>query len=99
MSSGEWENGLAVIEQRRPPFVAVVASGAIVHARAKLISMRVFVAFGALCWSACELHMHQRQLHVWRLVAVSASHRTMTAEQWETCLRMVEFRQVFPVFC
>ena len=60
--------------------------------------MRVFVAFSALGWSTGELHVHQRQLHVRRSVAVSAADGAVRTDQWETGLSVVEFRQVLPLF-
>ena len=96
VASAERERCLAVVEERRSPFVAIVASRAIIHAGSKLLSMRVFVAFCALCRSPGEVDMNQVQLHVWRLVAVCASDCAMRSEQRERCLRMVKFRQVLP---
>jgi len=60
--------------------------------------MRVFVAFCALGWGLREPHVHQRQFHVRRPVAVSTADGTVRANQREACLPVVEFRQVRPFF-
>lgn len=60
--------------------------------------MRVFVAFGALGWCIPELHVHQGELHIWRMVAVSTSHSAMRACQGKIRFPMIEFRQVLPLF-
>lgn len=68
---------LIVIEQRRPPLVAVMASGAVAGLGAELVCMRVLVAVPASRGSTLELNMKQGQLHVGRLVAICAGHGAM----------------------
>jgi len=81
VSAGERKCSLAVIEQRRPPLVAVVASCAIIHPRSKLLTMRIFVAFRALGGSAGELHVDERHFHIGGLMAVSARNSSMRTGQ------------------
>jgi len=98
MASFQGKLSLVVIEERRPPLVAVVASGAVVGAISKLVGMGVFVASGACLRGARKVNMHQSQLQIRGLVAVGAGYRTMRAKEWKLSLSMVEFREIFPVF-
>ena len=87
----QWKFCLVMIKKRRAPLVAVVASGAIVPVIAELSGMWVFVAFYAGLRRIRKFHMHQRQLHIRRLVAIGAGHCAMRAEEWKARLSMVEF--------
>lgn len=54
--------------------------------------MRIFMALLAEFWCGFEVDMKQRRLQVRRLVAINAANRTMSAEQRESRLRVIELR-------
>lgn len=89
---------LVVIEERRPPLIAVVAGRAIVAACSKLVGVRIGVAFAASLGRALELNMHHIQLHVRRLVTLCAGYGAMGAYKWKVGLGMVEFRKIVPAY-
>ena len=72
MGTLERESRLFVIEKRGPPFVAVMAGGAVIGASTELVSMRVLVTLVARPGSTGEINMQHGQFHVRRLVAVGA---------------------------
>ena len=45
MTAFEWKCRLVVIEERRSPFVAVVAGRAVITTRAELVCVRILMAF------------------------------------------------------
>lgn len=98
MSAPERKNRLAVIEERRPPLIAVVAGRAIVAACSELVGVRIGVAFVASLGRALELNMHHIQLHVRRLVTLCAGYGAMGAYKWKFGLGMVEFCKIVPAF-
>ena len=91
MTTFQWKFCLVMIEERRAPLVAVVASCAIVRAIAELSGMWVFVAFCASFRRTCELDVHQIQLHIRGLVAVRTCHCAMRSNERELGLGVVEF--------
>lgn len=86
-----------VIEERRLPFVAVVAIGAECRVPFReLLPMRVLVALLALFGRGLEVHVHHRGLEVRRFVAIDAGGSAMCAQQWESRRRMIELGQFLP---
>jgi hypothetical protein len=88
---------LLVIEERRLPLVAVVASGALICIGAKLFCMRVLMAHAALLTGTMEVNMQHRKFHIRRLVALGAGHRPMRADKLEIGRRVIELCQVLPL--
>jgi hypothetical protein len=98
MSALERKRRLFVIEQRRPPFIAVVASSAIAGLGPELIRMRVLVALSARNRGMREIDVRHRQLHIGWLVAFGASNGAMRTQQREIRFGVIEFRRIFPYF-
>ena len=60
MAALEWKCRLVVIEERRSPFVAVVAGRAVTAACAELVCVRVLVTLIAGLRGAGEFDVHHR---------------------------------------
>jgi hypothetical protein len=99
VSAGKGKSGALVIEERRPPFVCVVATCAVVLAGAELMGMRVLMTIAALDRSFREIDPPHRELHIRRLVTLGARNRAMRTHQWERGLTVVKTLQVFPLSC
>lgn len=89
---------LLVIEKRRTPLLAVVAGSAVGRPGAKLRSVWILVALTALRRGLAEGDMKHRSLHVWRPVAIDTSNRPVRPNKGKVGARMVEERQVGPLF-
>ncbi len=88
-----------MIEQRRPPFRAVMAAlaaGNSVNA-GELASVNILVARLALARSGTEIHVLQRPLQVRGTMAVCARHGTMSAQQAEGGAVVVKSPQFLPL--
>lgn len=92
MSPLQRECCLVVIEKRRLPFIGVMAPGAIVCARAKLIGVRILVAIRASNRSLGELDVRHGPFHSGRAVTVDASHSAMGTDKRKVCRRMIKLR-------
>jgi len=97
VTSFQRESRFVVIEERRLPFVAVVASSAIVGAGAELVGMRILMTIAAIGGGFREVHMPHVEFHGRRLVAIDAGHRAMRSEEREVRLRVIESGQIFPL--
>ena len=97
VSPFERESGLVMIEERRLPFIAVVASCAIVGPGAELVGMRILMAIAAIDGGFRKVHMPHVEFHVRWLVAVDAGHRAMRSQEREVRLRVIESCQIFPL--
>ena len=86
-----------VIKQRRFPFRAVMAFRAgCVLSLGKLSAVDVLVTILALGWSRFEVHVHERGLHVRRLVAINAGGRAMRPHEGERSLGVIKSGKLFP---
>lgn len=86
-----------VIEQRRLPPGTVVTFNTSSHAvLGELLSVRILVALFALHGRCLEIDIDQLSFQIRGLVALDARRRTMRSQQRESCLRVVESRQLLP---
>ena len=99
--TNQWERGsMIVIEQRGPPFQAVVtvtATAWLLRA-GKLRCVYIFVAVFALGRRLAEIHIGQPGLQVRRLMAAAALDRAMRPHQRKFRRLVIEARKVFPCF-
>lgn len=91
VTSFKRESGLGVIEEGRPPLVAVVACGTVLASFAELVGMGIFVAFAAFYGRLRKLDMDHREFKIRCFVAIGAGNRTMRSKQRKACLIMIEF--------
>ena len=87
-----------VVEQRRLPFVRVVATCAVGLMRCvcKLPAVYVLVAAVARQRRAAEIHVHQLDFQPGWTVAIDAGHGAMRSQQWELGGRMIKAGQLVP---
>ena len=96
VSALQWKSGLVVVEERRLPLVAVVASGAIVGTQAKLVRMRVLMTIAAVHGGFREFDMHHCELHAGWPVASDAGRRAMRSNERKVRAVVIERREIFP---
>ena len=97
MAALEGERGLFVIEERRLPFVAVVAGGTVAFLFGKLLAVRIFVALAACLRSLAEVDVQHGAFHVRRLVAIRALHGAVRADEGELRGGVIEGVQILPL--
>lgn len=89
-----------VVEERGFPLGGVVTFGAGRNVSTReLLAMGIVVALLALFGCGLEVDVHHGGFEIRRLMAIDARSRTVCTQQWESCFRMIELRQLFPRFC
>ena len=97
MSRFQRESCLVVVEKRWPPFVGVMATGAIIRSRPELIGVWVSMTISAIDRGFRELDVPHIELPFGWLVAVDTRHGSMRTGEREVGLGVVKFSQIFPL--
>lgn len=98
MSSLQREIRLLVIEERRAPFVSVMATCAITIASAKLAVMGILMTLIAAQRSTGEINMKHCLLHIRRMMTVRTCHSTVRADKRKVRRAVIKAREILPVF-